>query len=140
MPRSALGSRQAFAQDASAAAVPGGAGSSPPPTNPPDSHPHVHIDGQSESTLHEPGAWLWHVLYVFDVQVEPGWQIGGTSKPPLSGGGRNGNVGTSSHGTIIDVPYGNPASWFAPQSSMPTLPEQVNPGPQSPSVSHGTSY
>jgi hypothetical protein len=81
------------------------------------SHPHVHVEGQSESTLHGPVCWAAQVFHDTLVQVVPASQMEGIGKPPraaspnaLSG------VGTAPHETVVTLAYeGSLASWSFPQ-------------------------
>ncbi len=64
---------------------------------------HVHVDGQSASTLHEPVATCWHVFHVSSMHVLPGWQMLGIAnpggvQPPSALHDGNGGFGTAEQG------------------------------------------
>jgi hypothetical protein len=69
------------------------------------SHAHVHVEGQSESTLHAVVCGAAQLLHETSVHVVPASQMDGILKPggaaaspsTLSG------VGTALHGTVVTV-------------------------------------
>lgn len=69
-------------------------------------HPHVHVEGQSESTLHGPVCWAVHVFHETLVHVVPASQSEATGKPgrPASPNALSG-MGTALHGTVMTVAY-----------------------------------
>jgi hypothetical protein len=129
---------QASVHPASTADPPGGRARSPQFAW----QPHVHVDGQSESTVHAPVCWAAHVFVLVSVHVVPASQRAGMAGKPESGGGTNGGgMGTALHGTVVTVTYGGwLASWSFPQSYPVRPGEHVNPGPQSVSATHGASH
>ena len=82
---------QAIVHPASASGVPGGEGNSVQVA----SHPHVHVEEQSESTLHVPVCWAMHVFHVTVVHVVPASQMAGMA----------GGVGAALHGMVVTVSY-----------------------------------
>jgi hypothetical protein len=69
------------------------------------SHPHVQVDGQSESTLHGVVCGAAQLLHETSVHVVPASQMEGIGKPPrvaASSSTLNG-VGTALHGTVVTV-------------------------------------
>jgi hypothetical protein len=68
------------------------------------SHPQVHVDGQSESTLHGLVCGATHVFHETSVHVVPASQMEGIGKPPRAASPRMpGGVGTALHGTVVTV-------------------------------------
>jgi hypothetical protein len=82
------------------------------------SHPHVHVKGQSESTLHGASCGATHVFHETSVHVVPAAQIEGIIKPGgrLASPNMLSGVGIALHGTVVTVAYGGSlASWSFPQ-------------------------
>ena len=94
--RSALGAMHTLVQDPSLARI--------GPLQP-TSHPQVHVDGQSESTLHAVVCGATHVFQETSVHVVPASQMAGIGKP--AGGAaspsRFSGEGTALHGTVVTV-------------------------------------
>jgi hypothetical protein len=68
------------------------------------SQPHVHVEGQSESTLHGPVCWGSHVFHETLVHVVPGSQRAGIGKPPSPASpSMASGEGTALHGTVVTV-------------------------------------
>src|SRR5579863_4728316 len=133
---------QIIVHPASTTGVPGGAASPPPKVI---WHPHVHVEGQSESVLHGPVCWATHEFHVTLVHVLPASQMAGTAGNPESAGGRKGGSGTALHGITVSVAYGGSLAsgcWSFPQLTDPVKVStgQVYPGPQSEAVTHGACH
>jgi hypothetical protein len=96
-------------------------------------HPQVHVEGQSESTLHVPVCWAMHVFHVTSVQVLASQTKEGKGEAASSNGVRG-------QGTVVMVSRGKLAS-SSPQKKNPApMGWQVNPGPQSAVVMQGGSH
>jgi hypothetical protein len=60
-------------------------------------HSHVHVEGQSESTVHGGVCSATHVFWVIERQVLPASQMAGTP------GGSKGGMGTALQGMVVLV-------------------------------------
>jgi|HubBroStandDraft_4_1064222.scaffolds.fasta_scaffold35703_3 hypothetical protein len=101
--RSELGAMHAIVHPASTAGTPVGGGGTALHVV---SHPHVHVEAQSESSLHGPVCRATHVFHVTLVQVLPASQMGEMAGKPgatLASSNRFGGVGTALHGTMVTV-------------------------------------